>query len=139
MHFGEFLVKQKILSPLHVLKALAEQSRRRQSIPLLLVEQGSLADYEALKFCTQADQSNEDFLEVLLREGYISQQQCTQIRKTWMRSGPPLGLLLVELGMIDETTRQEALAEFELTRAPEEAITQEAMPQGRQGTTMVVD
>lgn len=119
MHFGEYLVKQKILSAHQVLKALAEQSRRRHSIPLLLVEQGSLTDYVALKFCTQADQNYEDFLEVLLREGYISQQQCTQLRTTWMRSGPPLGLLLVEMGLIDESTRREALAEFEASNRRE--------------------
>ena len=117
MHFGEYLVKQKILSPHQILKALDEQRRRRHFIPLLLVEQGALPDYQALKFCTEADENYEDFVDVLLHEGIVSEEQCKLIRTAWMRSGPPLGRLLVELGLIDEATRAEALSEYELSKS----------------------
>lgn|GEM_PF-6244687 len=116
MHFGEYLVQQKILSAHQVLKALGEQRRRRHYIPLLLVELGALPDYRALDLCTKADQKNTDFLEVLLNEGVVSQQQCEQIHATWMRSGPPLGRLLVDLGLMDEATREEALEKFEAVK-----------------------
>lgn len=116
MHFGEFLVHKHILSAHQVLKALQEQRRRRHFIPLLLVELGALPDYCALKFCTEADQNGEDFLEIIMREGIISQQQCTQIRTTWRRSGPPLGQMLVELGLINEATLIAALEEYEAYR-----------------------
>lgn len=119
MHFGEYLVQEKILSAHQILKALDEQRRRRHFIPLLLVELGAMPDYQALKLCTQADMNYEDFLEVLLREGIVSQQQCTQIRTRWMKSGPPLGRLLVEMGLINEATLLTALDEFETARTHE--------------------
>jgi len=122
MHFGEYLVQQKALSAHQVLKALAEQRRRRRFIPLLLVELGAMPDYQVLRFCTQADLNHEDFLEVLVREGYISSQQCVQIRLAWMRSGPPLGSLLVEMGFMNEETREEMLGDFEAEKQLEENL-----------------
>lgn len=119
MHFGDYLVQRKILSAHQILKALAEQRRRRKFLPLLLVELGALEDHRALHFCSQADQSNEDFLDVLLHEGFVSQEQCELIRNTWMRSGPPLGRLLVELGFMDEGTREEVLEDFEAEKSLE--------------------
>ena len=110
-------MQQKILSAHQILKALQEQRRRRRFIPLLLVELGAMPDYQALRLCTIADLNYEDFLEVLLRERFVSQQQCTQIRTTWMRSGPPLGRLLVEMKLIDEETRTTALEDFEAAKA----------------------
>jgi len=122
MHFGEYLVQQKILSAHQILKALAEQSRRREFLPLLLVEMGALPDYRALRYCTQADGNHEDFLKILLHEGFISQQQFTLIYNSWMRSGPPLGRLLVDMGFLDESTRAEALETFEAGKALEENL-----------------
>ena len=122
MHFGEYLVQQKFLSAHQILKALAEQRRRRKFIPLLLVESGAMPDYQALKLCTVADQNCEDFLDVLRREGCISSQQFTQIRIAWMGSGPPLGRLLVELGFMNEETRVAALEEFEAQQDYEERL-----------------
>lgn len=119
MHFGEFLVQQKVMSAHQILKALAEQRRRRKFIPLLLVELGAMEDYRALHYCSLADSQYEDFLEVLLRENIVSQEQCDQIRAAWMKSGPPLGRLLVELGFMDEDTRAAVLEEFEAEKALE--------------------
>ncbi len=117
MHFGEYLVQQNILSAHQILKALAEQRRRRKFIPLLLVELGALADYRALHYCSVAEQDYVGFLEVLLREEFISEKQCAQIQEAWMRSGPPLGRLLVEMGFIDEQIREEVLEEFEAEKS----------------------
>ena len=122
MHFGEFLVQKKILSAHQVLKALAEQRRRRRFLPLLLVEQNSLEDYRALRYYAQAEQSSEAFLEVLVEEKLISKEQCSRIRSTWTRSGPPLGSLLVEMGFMDESTRVELLDSFEAERALESSF-----------------
>ncbi len=117
MHFGEYLVQQNILSAHLVLKGLAEQRRRRKFVPLLLVELGALADYRALRYCSIAEQSHSGFLEVLVREGFISEVQSAQIHDSWMRSGPPLGQLLVEMGFIDEQTLEEVLEEFEAEKS----------------------
>ena len=123
MHFGEWLVKNRIVSAHQILKGLDQQRKQRHFIPLLLVEQGSLPDYQALRYCTQADQNYEDFLEVLLGEGMISQEQCALIRAAWVRSGPPLGKLLVKLGFLSEDALLEALEEFEAAkRAAAESI-----------------
>jgi len=122
MHFGEYLVQQKILSPHQILKALDKQRRRRIFIPLQLVELGAMPDYQALRLCTQADLNHEEFLDVLLNEGLVSQQQCTQIRIAWMRSGPPLGSLLVEMGLINEEIRAVVLEEFEAQKSLEENL-----------------
>lgn len=124
MYFGEYLVQQKILSPHQILKALDKQRSRRIFIPLQLVELGAMPDYQALHLCTQADLNHEDFLDVLLNEGLISQQQCTQIRITWMRSGPPLGSLLVEMGLMNEEIRAVVLEEFEAKRSLEENLSE---------------
>ncbi len=120
MHFGEFLVQQKILSAHQILKALDVQRRQRHYIPLLMVEQGALPDYRALRMCTQADEHYEDFLEVLVREGLVNQQQSDMIRSAWIRSGPPIGRLLVELGYINEQVLEESLEEFDATKAFQE-------------------
>ncbi len=122
MRLGDYLVQRKVLSAHQILKALAEQRRRRKFLPLLLVELGALEDHRALSFCSQADEQGEDFLDVLLQEKFISQEQCHLIRETWMRSGPPLGRLLVELGFMDEATRQELLDEFEAEKSLEENL-----------------
>ncbi|NOZ41250.1 MAG: hypothetical protein GXP24_13640 [Planctomycetes bacterium] len=122
MHFGEFLVQQKVLSAHQILKALAEQSNRREFIPLLLVELGALDDYRALRYFTIADQNHSGFLEVLVNEQFISEKQHTQIHDAWQRSGPPLGRLLVEMGFIDEATCAESLEEFEAEKALEENL-----------------
>jgi len=113
MHFGEFLVQQKVLSAHQVLKGLAAQHARRSFIPLLLVDMGAIADYRALRYCTLADQNQGEFLDVLLTEKVISKQQYDQIRTAWMHSGPPLGLLLVELGFMNQDTLAITLEEFE--------------------------
>lgn len=122
MHFGEYLVQQKILSAHQILKALAEQGKRREFIPLLLVEMGALEDYRALRFCTIAQKESTDVLEVLVREKFINEEQCDQIRLAWARSGPPLGRLLVELGFMDEETLVEALEEFEAEKQLEQNL-----------------
>ena len=122
MHFGEYLVQQKILSAHQILKALGEQRKQRKFIPLLLVELGAMPDFQALKFCTMADRNFEDFVEVLLREGCISEEQCTQIRHAWMSSGPPLGRVLVELGFMNEETRKEVLGDFEAEKELEQNL-----------------
>ncbi len=122
MHFGEYLVQRKILSSRQILKGLAEQRRQRKFIPLLLVELGALEDHRALHYCAIADQNHAGFLDVLLREGFISEQQCSRIHDTWMHSGPPLGTLLVELGLIDEGTCAEMLEEFEAEKALEDNL-----------------
>jgi hypothetical protein len=117
MHFGEFLVHRKVLSAHQILKGLAEQRKRRQYIPLLLVEQGSLPDYRALRMCSKAEESRDDFLEVLVEEQFITAEQGEQIRSVWMRSGPPLGQILVELGFMNEETLAATLKEFEEEKA----------------------
>lgn len=119
MHFGEFLVQRKVLSAHQILKALAEQRRRRWFIPLLLVDQGALEDYRSLHYYAQAGHSSEAYLEILFQEKMISREQLDRIRTTWIQSGPPLGDLLVELGFIDECTRDEMLDEFEAEKALE--------------------
>lgn len=120
MQFGEYLVKRKILSAHHILKALAEQRRRRKFLPLLMVELNVLADYRSLRYCTAADQNSEDFLDFLLREGIISKPQFSQLQTTWMQSGPPLGQLLVEMGFLDNDTLECVLEEFAAEKALEE-------------------
>lgn len=122
MHFGEYLVQRKVLSAHQILKGLAEQSRQRKFIPLLLVELGALADHRALHYCATAGQNHTGFLEVLLREGLISEKQCSQIHDTWMSSGPPLGHLLVEMGLVDAETCAEMLEDFEAEKALEENL-----------------
>jgi len=110
-------VKQKVLSAHQILKGLAAQRKRRQYIPLLLVDQGALPDYRALRMCTQAEDNHEDFLEVLMHKQFINAEQCKMIRATWMRSGPPLGQILVELGLMNEETLADVLEEFEEEKA----------------------
>ncbi len=122
MQFGEYLVQNRILSAHQILKALAEQRRRRTFIPLLLVDLGGLADYRALHYYNVAEKNSEDFLEVLLREGFISEEQCVQIRTAWMRSGPPLGKLLVELGFMNEESRAAVLEEYEVLKSLDEHL-----------------
>jgi hypothetical protein len=117
IHLGEYLVKRKVLSAIHLLKALAEQRKRRKYLPLLLVELGALADHRALRYCSLADQKGKDFLEVLRCEGVISKAQCQQIRLTWMQSGPPIGQLLVEMGFLNRETLEMVLEEFEAEKA----------------------
>ena len=112
-------MQKKVLSAHQVLKALAEQRRRRIFVPLLLVELDSMEDYRALRYYSQADHSSEAFLDVLVEEKVISKEQCARIRSTWIKSGPPLGRLLVEMGFIDEGTRVEMLDAFEAERALE--------------------
>ena len=115
MHFGEYLVRENILSAHQILKALDEQRKRRKFIPLLLVELGMMDDHRALKLCTI---SNEE------HKGIISQQQSNRIRIARDKSGPPLGQLLVEMGFIDEQTCYENLKLYE------------AQKQGTAGTTL---
>ena len=117
MHFGEFLVQEKILSAHQILKALEEQRRRRRFIPMLLVEQGVMEDYRALNLCARSDERHEDFLDTLCDEGVISAEQSFIIKEAWANSGPQLGQMLVEMGFIDEQTRDDALRKFEATKA----------------------
>lgn len=119
MHFGDYLVSRKVLSAHQVLKALAEQNRQRKFLPLLLVDLGAMEDYRVLKYCKRAQERNEDFLDVLLEERYISKTQHRELRATWMNSGPPLGKILVSLGFMDESTKEALLAEFEAEKALE--------------------
>lgn len=112
MHYGEYLVQEKILSAHHILKALQEQRRRRKYLPLLLVEIGAMEDFRALRLATIADYNQQDFLEVLDSEGIISQEQYEMIKEAWTKSGPPLGHLLVEMGYMDEQTRIDSLEQF---------------------------
>jgi len=116
MYFGEFLVQQKVLSAHQILKALDEQRKRRHYIPLLMVDQGALPDHRVLRMCTQADEHHEDFLDVLVHEGLLNEQQSKRIRAAWIRSGPPIGRLLVDLGSMNEETLRESLEEFEASK-----------------------
>ena len=119
MHFGDYLVSRKVLSAHQVLKALAEQNRQRKFLPLLLVEMGAMEDYRVLNFCRRAQERNEDFLDVLLDERFISKSQYRELHNTWMKSGPPLGKILVTLGFMDDATKQELLEEFEAEKSLE--------------------
>lgn len=122
MHFGEYLVQRRVLSAHQILKALAEQNRRRKFVPLLLADQGAMPDYRVLHLWTQADDRHEDFLEVMKGERFVSPEQCKLIRRSWMRSGPPLGRLLIELGCIDSKKCVDMLKEFEFLKIQEEQI-----------------
>lgn len=122
MHFGEYLVQRRVLSAHQILKALAEQNRRRKFVPLLLADQGVIPDYRVLKLWTQADDHHEDFLEILKGERFVSPEQYKLIRRSWMRSGPPLGRLLIELGWIEGKKCADMLKAFEILKAQEEQI-----------------
>jgi len=124
MHFGEYLVRENILSAHQILKALDEQRKRRKFIPLLLVELGMMDDHRALKLCTISNEEHKDVLDIMREEGIISQQQSNRIRIARDKSGPPLGQLLVEMGFIDEQTCYENLKLYE------------AQKQGTAGTTL---
>lgn len=128
MHFGEYLVQRRVLSAHQILKALAEQNRRRKFVPLLLADQGAMPDYRVLSLWSQADDRHEDFLEVLMAEKFVSLEQSKMIRRSWMRSGPPLGRLLIELGCIDGKKCVDLLKAFEILKAEEELKQQVDIP-----------
>lgn len=115
-------MQQKILSAYTIVKALAEQSRRRKYLPLLLVELGALPDHHALHLCSKAASEHKEFLEVLLADGLISSEQGDVIRTAWMESGPQLGRVLIDMDFIDARTCTNALENFEIIKESEREI-----------------
>lgn len=90
--------------------ALEEQVRRRCHLPRLLIEEGLMSDESIVLALEQAKFADIGLLESAERRGDITTEQRVEIEQRHRQTGPRLGELLVELGMIDNETRIRSLA-----------------------------
>jgi hypothetical protein len=112
MKFGEYLVHFGLVSRNDVLRTLEEQNRRRTFIPRMLVDRGILSAEDALKYWDDAIEQPEDYLVNMVISGHITHQQGAEVRNAWRRSAPPIDILLVQLEILTEEGRCQALAQF---------------------------
>jgi hypothetical protein len=114
MRFGEYLVRTGLATGTDILMTLAEQDRRRTFIPRLVVELGVVTLPDAMNLWDESldEEHCEDFLTFLVSRGVLTKVAAIHARNQWMRSAPPLGLLLVELNVLQEDERYHALAAF---------------------------
>lgn len=112
VRFGEYLVLVGDATAAQVLVALGEQRRRRPFLPELMVRLGFMSDTDVLRLYRVAEERGQEFIATLHEEGKLSRSQALQIDSNWRASGPPIGVIMTELGMISNETREQRLREF---------------------------
>lgn len=110
MKFGEYLVENGLIDMEQLDAALEEQQRRRGHLPRLLIEQGLMSDESIVLAMERAKCADLSLLEVAEQRGDITAEQRVEIEQRHRESGPRLGELMVEMGMIDNETRIRSLA-----------------------------
>jgi hypothetical protein len=114
MRFGKFLTQTGIVSATEVLAALAEQSRRRAYLPMMLAASGMAPADLTLECSSSASGNDEELLVELYRRGFLNARDYQRVEQQWRGSAPPLGEILVEQGLLSES---ELAAHLEAFRA----------------------
>ena len=112
-HFGLFLVKQGLASSQHIVKALDTQRERQMPIGKIALEYGLLDMKQVFEILNrQADEINVKFCAIALDLGYLDKQQVLFLLAIQKSRRPPIGEILVEMGVISPEQLAASLDEF---------------------------
>ncbi len=99
MYFGEFLIKNKIISESDLLEALAFQSESMPSILRLLIEKNKISPHELFDLSSQFRDSF-DLVQALIDKKKLSQQEANDFYMEQMSRRLPLGQVLIKKGIL---------------------------------------
>ena len=112
-HFGLFLVKKGLASSQHIVKALDTQRERQMPIGKIALEYGLLDMKQVFEILNrQADEINVKFCAIALDLGYLDKQQVLFLLAIQKSRRPPIGEILVEMGVISPEQLAASLDEF---------------------------
>ncbi|MCA9129301.1 MAG: hypothetical protein KDB22_19580 [Planctomycetales bacterium] len=111
MKFGEFLLSSRTVTCEQLLQALVTQKQNEANVVQAAVRLRILAPPAALEVLNEATRLSENlrevtterFLEVALFSNAITSQQAEDLREFCQKSVPPLGRVLIEQGVLQES------------------------------------
>lgn len=114
MHFGQFLVDRKAITPEQVLDALEEQRKLSSFIGRIAVESGLMTVSQVLDILERqaALGPGNRFGELAVQLGYITLGERNLMLGTQKEGNLPIGEVLVRRGAISRKTMIELLTEF---------------------------
>jgi hypothetical protein len=122
-HFGLFLVKKGLASSQHIVKALDTQRGRQMPIGRIALEYGLLDMKQIFEILNlQADATHVKFCAIALDLRYLDKQQVNFLLAIQRSRRPPIGEILVEMGVISPEQLAVSLAEFEKVQDKDSTI-----------------
>ncbi len=133
---GQQLVEAGLLSEDQLLDALSQQKQQPDKLlGQVLIESGFLSTADFDRFMQARMSIQQPLGELLVTRGAITREQLHAALSVQMQSGAsakPLGMLLVELGSIDQTALDDIIKQ---QFAEQEALRQKMMREGQQTAT----
>lgn len=112
MYFGDFLVKNKIISVEDLLNALCYQIESLPSMFRIINESKIVPPADILNILKSHIKQDIDIVEVLLKEKKLTQDQVNELSLKQLSFKAPLGASLVKLKVLKEDQLQSLLASY---------------------------
>lgn len=100
LFFGEYLINRDRVGEEQVLEALEEQRRRTPAFEKMALRLSLLNMKDVFQILTAQAATDLSFPELAVRDGYLTADQAVFVLENIDRERPPLGDVMVELGMI---------------------------------------
>lgn len=115
MHFGEFLLQQRAVTPGQVLDALDVQRKLTPFLGTLAVREGAMSVTQVLDVLHALNRIGPQgvhFGEIALERGYIDEETRDRLLALQRQTFEPLGELLVESGALQRAEMTEMLKAY---------------------------
>lgn len=113
LFFGEYLIEHDRVTEEQVLHALEVQRKRTPAFEKMALQLSLLNMKQVFQILTSQAATDLTFPELAVRDGYLTAEQAVFILENIDRERPQLGLVMVELGMVERNDMDGELAHYE--------------------------
>ena len=116
--FGHFLVDRDLVPQTALVRALGIQQTRQTPLGQLAIQHGFLDVAQVFEILgAEAEEPQKLFGEIARELGHLTSGQIERLIELQKASRPPVGEILVELGILDADDLEALLEEFHATSA----------------------
>jgi len=110
--FGQFLVNSDVVTEVMVFEALVMQEKRQENIARIAIGKRFLTVKQVLTIFNKQTDSCVRFTDMAVSLGYLTASEVSELLSLQQQSRPMLGEILVEMGVMDNTTLNLMLDKF---------------------------
>lgn len=110
--FGQFLVNNDIVTEVMVFEALLMQEKRQENIARIAIGKRFLTVKQVLTIFNKQTDSCVSFTDMAVSLGYLTVSEVSELLSLQQQSRPMLGEILVEMGVMDNSTLNVMLDKF---------------------------
>jgi CBS domain-containing protein len=118
-HFGQFLVKEGIVTETDVVNALNIQKKRTTPIGELAAQYNMLTMQDVFNVLNKQQGSSKRFGEIAIEFGYITKESVDVLLRMQQESRPKIGEILVELKKIDQEVIETLFKQYKNLPVPQ--------------------